>query len=149
MRVVHLADQRCLKAAFRVWAFKLKEKKRTDWQHMMRTKMKLIQDRREGKLRKDAWAKWRQSYQSHLSRQHYAERLILRFYRRWEDSLAKLDHMEAVADEHQYVIEERTVERCWDCWRKAMQMKMMEKTMSERVGLRIMGKVIDIWKQHL
>ncbi|TFY63971.1 hypothetical protein EVJ58_g2926 [Rhodofomes roseus] len=144
-----LSNKRCLKAAMEVWKVKLKEKKQADWRNSMRARMKTVRERREAKILKDAWAKWRQSYQSHLSAQHYNERLVSRYLKRWRARLALLDELDAAAEHLEYVRQERQVEKCWDLWRRALGMRRQEKVMAERVDIRIMGHAMDTWRNRL
>lgn len=149
VRVCTLSDKRCLKAAMDVWKTKLKEKKQADWRDAMRARMKTVRERREAKLLKDAWAKWRQSYQSHLSEQHYNERLVTRCLKRWRARLARLDQLDAAAEHLEYVRQERQVERCWDLWRRALDMRKRERVMAGRVDMRVVGQVVDAWRRRL
>lgn len=41
------------------------------------------------------------------------------------------------------------MERCWDLWRKAIEMRKAERAMAERVELRILAGVMDVWKRRL
>lgn len=147
-RVSALANNRGLRAALATWKSRLKEKKQTEWRNDMRRKMTSVREKREAKLRKDAWAKWRQSYRSHLSEQHYAERLVLRLFRRWKTRFLAVDHLEVVGDQFLDAKENRAVERCWTFWRRAVELRNVERTVSESVGLRIMGNTMEVWKQH-
>lgn len=115
----------------------------------MRNKMKSVRERREGKMRKDAWAKWRQSYRSHISGQHYTEHLVLRFFQRWKTRLLDIDHLEAVGEESLNIRGRRDVERTWVYWRRAAELRAAERSIAESVSLRIMGHVIDLWKQRM
>ncbi|KAH7929761.1 hypothetical protein BV22DRAFT_1080370 [Leucogyrophana mollusca] len=147
--VATIADNRCLRTAMAAWKTRLKEKRQIAWRNDMRTKMKITREKREAKLRKDAWAKWRQSYRSHLSEQHYNERLALRFLRRWKMRLTKADHMEAVADEFVRAHEGSAVTKCWKQWKRALAVKDAEKTVVQKVGIRVMADVMDVWKKHV
>jgi protein SFI1 len=147
-RVGSVVDTRRLRAAFSCWKLRLKAKRQTEWRDGMRMKMKIIREKKEAKLRKDAWAKWRQSYRSHLSAQHYAERLVLRFLHRWRERLAKVDHMEAAADEFLYDTVGRRAEKCWDHWKVMMELRNSERVISERIDLRVMGNTLKIWRKH-
>lgn len=148
-RVTILANNRCLRVALGAWRSRTKEKKQLDWRNDMRNKMKSIREKREITLIKDAWAKWRQSYRSHLSGQHYTERLILQFFQRWKRRLSEVDHLEATGDGFLNVKEHKDVERCWSYWRRAVELRNAEKSIAESVGLRIMGDVMDVWKQRV
>jgi protein SFI1 len=114
----------------------------------MRSKMKTVREKREGKLRKDAWAKWRQSYRSHLSGQHYTERLVLRFFQWWKTKLLEMDHLEAAGDAFFSGKDRKAAERCWSYWRRTAELRNAERLIVESIGLRIMGNAMDIWKKH-
>jgi protein SFI1 len=127
----------------------LKTKRQTKWRDEMRAKMKIVRQVKDVKLREDAWAKWRRSYQSHLSGQHYAERLVLRCFQRWRERLCMFDRMEAAADEFLSITVSGNVERCWDHWKTAIEMRNAENTISHRVGLRMVANVLRIWRKRL
>ncbi|KAI0637076.1 hypothetical protein C8Q77DRAFT_1215897 [Trametes polyzona] len=148
LRVAALSDRRCLKRALHVWKLKLKEKKQIQWREDMRARMKAVRERDELRLKKDAWAKWRQSYRSHLSDHHFARKLVIRFFNRWKDKVRSLDGLDAAAEHFVYAKEERAVERCWDTWRRATQLRLAEKSLRERMDLRIMANAMDVWKRH-
>jgi protein SFI1 len=114
----------------------------------MRKKMKTVRENREGKLRKDAWAKWRQSYRSHISGQHYTERLLLRFFQQWKTKLLEVDHLEAAGDEIWNGRDRRATERCWTYWKRAAELRSTERSVLASVGLRMMGNIMDIWKKR-
>ncbi|KAI0374779.1 hypothetical protein BV20DRAFT_1010391 [Pilatotrama ljubarskyi] len=148
LRVAALSDRRYMKRALHVWKLKLKEKKQIHWREDMRARMKAVRERDELRLKKDAWAKWRQSYLSHLSEHHFARKLVTRFFNRWKGRLRKLDELDAAAEHFAYAREEHALERCWDLWRSATQLRLAEKSMRERVDLRIMAGAMDTWKRH-
>ncbi|EMD38501.1 hypothetical protein CERSUDRAFT_153416 [Gelatoporia subvermispora B] len=144
-----LSDARRLKTAFGLWKSKLKEKRQNDWRNAMRARMNLIRERRESKLRKDAWAKWRQSYQSHLSDQHFCRTILFRFLRKWRLRLATLEEMDAAAEHFELLQQDRQLERSWDVWREALDVRKAEKILGERVDLRIITQALDVWKKQL
>ncbi|KAH9951317.1 Sfi1 spindle body protein-domain-containing protein [Amylocystis lapponica] len=148
-RVTALADARRLRLALHVWHGRLREKRQADWRAAMRAKMKTVRDARDVKLRRDAWAKWRQAHRAHLAAQHCAQQLVRRAMRRWRARVAALDGLDAAAEHFVYAKEERAVERCWDMWRRALEMQRAEKVMAERVGLRVMSEVVEVWKKRL
>lgn len=115
----------------------------------MRNRMKIIREGKDRKIKKDAWAKWRQSYRSHLSDQHFSERLVVRFFRRWRRKVGELEQLEAAA-EHFVVNREQTqMERFWDGWRAAVQVKRAERMMVERVSRRMVVQAMSLWKDRL
>lgn len=149
LRVAALSNRRCLKRFFQVWKLKLKEKKQIHWREDMRGRMKIVRERDELRLKKNMWAKWRQSYLSHLSEQRFARKVLVRAFHRWKARLKKLDEMEAAADHFVYVREDQTLDRYWETWRRAAELRRAEMTMRQRVDLRIVANAIDIWRQHL
>lgn len=147
-RITNLSDNRRLRKALHVWKSRLKEKEQNKWRHEMRLKMKIIKEKREAKLRKDAWTKWRQSHRSHFARQHYAERLVLQFYSRWKQRLSGVIEREATADYVFESAERKALERCWVRWRNASDVRNSERIMTERIELRLMGTVLDVWRKN-
>ncbi|GLB35015.1 putative sfi1 spindle body protein [Lyophyllum shimeji] len=148
-RIASLSDNRGLKHAFSTWRARLKQKEQDKWRQQMRQKMKIIRDKREQKIRKDAWAKWRQSYRSHLSGQHYTANLVHRFYYCWKKRLSAIIELEDIADNALQASQGRVAERCWNCWRDATELRNSERIMSERVGLRLMGDAMAAWQRKL
>ncbi|KAI0831195.1 Sfi1 spindle body protein-domain-containing protein [Trametes gibbosa] len=148
LRVAALCDRRCLKRTLHVWKIKFKEKKQVHWREDMRARMKAVRDRDELRLKKDAWAKWRQSYRSHLSEQQFSRKLVVRFFVRWKARAGKLDELDAAAEHFVYAKEERIVERCWDLWRRGAELRLAEKSLRDRVDLRIIAGALDIWQKN-
>ncbi|OBZ75311.1 hypothetical protein A0H81_04427 [Grifola frondosa] len=148
-RVSALSNRRCLKVALNLWEDKLKEKRQAQWRDNMRSRMREVREKRELKLKKDAWAKWRQSYRSHLSEQHYSERLVLRFLKRWQAKVHRLDELDAAAEHFMYAKEEAQIEQCWNMWQHAMDMRRAEKEMKARVALRVMAEAMVVWKKRI
>lgn len=148
-RVQTLSDKKCLKAALTVWQNKHMLKKQAMWRDEMRNKMKLIREKRESKLQKDAWAKWRQLYQSHLSRQHYTERLVLRLFNLWKQKLARIDGLEGKIDGYVKTREKSVVARSWDMWRRAADLKNLEAALAARVSTQIARDALGKWKQQM
>ncbi|KAK0459672.1 uncharacterized protein EV420DRAFT_1537125 [Desarmillaria tabescens] len=129
-----VADKHQMIRAFSRWRRSLVGKQHENWRSSMRSKMKIVRTKREERLRKDAWAKWRQSYRSHLSDQHYNERLSLRCFQRWKGKLYALDGLEDVADEVQHARAEHAFERCWSHWRQMTQLCAAERIIAGQVG---------------
>lgn len=138
-----------MKNAMEAWRAKLREKKQVQWREDMRARMKTVRDHRDLKLKKDAWAKWRQSHRSHLAEQHYSEKLVLRFYTKWRKKLGKLDRLDNAGDQLARSRGSSQVEKCWILWKHAMEMKKAERATTERVGLRILTTAIDMWRKRL
>ncbi|KAI0781045.1 hypothetical protein BD413DRAFT_462348 [Trametes elegans] len=148
LRVAALSDRRCLKRTMTVWRLKFKEKRQIQWREDMRARMKAVRERGELRLKKDAWAKWRQSYRSHLSEQQLSRKLVQRFFTRWKSRLRSVDELDAVADHFLHDRDVGIVERCWDIWRHATELQIAEKAMRARLDLRIMTNAMDVWRQN-
>ncbi|TFK42645.1 Sfi1 spindle body protein-domain-containing protein [Crucibulum laeve] len=148
-RTAGLFNDRHMRRTFNTWKAKLKERKQTEWRNNMRRKMKYIKEKRESSLRKDAWAKWRQQHRSHLAMQYYSERLVLRFYTVWKRRLEELDGLEAIAEDVSRTAENSALEKSWKHWRTCLELRAAERTMAERVNLRIIGNVLDTWRKSI
>ncbi|KAI0316688.1 Sfi1 spindle body protein-domain-containing protein [Amylostereum chailletii] len=148
-QVQTMADQKRLRTALEQWRAALKAKRQAEWRSEMRARMKLVREKREAKLCKDAWAKWRQLYQSRLSRQHYAERLVRRIFSRWKGKLGELDHLDAAADQLMSTQENRALGRTWDVWRRAFALRGLESQIASKVTGRMMRQVIDAWNRRM
>lgn len=145
---VTLANTRCLRAALTLWEAKLKQKRQIAWRNDMRAKMKTVREKRDLKIQKDAWAKWRQSFRSHLSELQYNERIILRFFLRWKSSLSKLDRLETAADQFYRRSRCSAVVQTWKRWKRALAVSDAEKAVSAKISLRINRDVMQVWKKH-
>ncbi|KZT11400.1 uncharacterized protein LAESUDRAFT_734266 [Laetiporus sulphureus 93-53] len=148
-RVASISDKRRMQTALELWKVKLKEKQQADWRNAMRTKMRMVRERREASLLKEAWTKWRKAHQLQVAEQYHSRRLAVRFFSIWKTQLAQLDELDAAAEHLLYDRQERSQERYFDLWRREMVLRRTEREMTERVNLRIMGQALDVWKQHL
>jgi protein SFI1 len=110
--------------------------------------MKTVREKREGKLRKDTWVTWRQSFKSHLSGQRYNARLVFRLFQWWKTKLVEFDGMEAVGDHFLNGKDYATAERFWNSWRRASELRNAEKSVVDSVNLRIMVDAMKVWKKH-
>ncbi|KAI0748015.1 hypothetical protein C8Q80DRAFT_1104403 [Daedaleopsis nitida] len=147
-RVAALSDRRCLKRSFQIWKLRLKEKKQGQWREGMRARMKLVRERDERRLKKEMWAKWRQSYLTRLSEQQFSRKVVGRFFKRWKIKVKSLDQLEAAADHFIYNREADMVDRYWESWRRAAKLRRAERIIRARVELRIMVNAIDVWRQN-
>ncbi|KAI9571309.1 Sfi1 spindle body protein-domain-containing protein [Boletus coccyginus] len=145
---VTLANSRCLRAVLTLWKVKLKEKRQIAWRNDMRTKMKTTRERRDLKVQKDAWAKWRQSFCSHLSELQHNERVILRFFLRWKSNLSKLDSLETAADQFYRRTACSAVVQTWKRWKRALAVGDAEKAVATKIGLRVRREVMQRWKKY-
>ncbi|CAL1704876.1 unnamed protein product [Somion occarium] len=148
-RVSQLSNDRRLKLALNVWKVKFRERKQAQWRDDMRNRMKLVREKREFTLLKDAWAKWRQSHRSHLAELHHNERLVGRFLHKWRGKLEDLEQLNAACDMFLVSQEDALVEGCWDMWRRTAEMRKAERIIADRAALRMMTKVFDVWKSHM
>lgn len=148
-RVANLENSQHVRTAFTVWREKTKDREQTRWRASMRSKMKLIRDKRDLKLTKDALAKWKQSHRAHSADQHYARSLILRHYDRWRIRLAHLDQLDDAADRLSRVIEGGVLEKYWHVWKRASQLQLAHKIVTENIGLRVKTDVMDVWRKQM
>ncbi len=144
-----MADKHQMKKAFFRWRRSLVGKQNENWRNSMRSKMKIVRTKREQRVRKDAWAKWRQSYRSHLSDQHYKKRLSLRIFKRWKVKLSAVDGLEDVADEVQHARAEHAVERYWTRWRQMTHLRAAESVIAQQVGQRVKRQVMKTWRKQM
>ena len=145
---VALTNARCLRAALTLWKAKLKEKRQVAWRHDMRARMKTIRGTRDLKIQKDAWAKWRQSFRSHLSELQYSERIVLRFFLRWKSSLSKLDYLDTAAEQFYHRTACSAVVQTWKRWKRAFAISDAEKVVTAKIGLRVRRGVMQKWKKY-
>lgn len=59
-----------------------------------------------------------------------------------------MHQLEEAGNEFLMVTEGKAGERCWGHWRRAVEIRSSERIILERVGLRVMGEVMDIWNRH-
>lgn len=140
---------RRLKWTMDVWRMKLHAKRQIQWRESMRSRMKVVRLSREKKLKNDAWAKWRQLYQSRLSTQHYSKHLLARCFSRWKGRLAEVDEVEDAGENLAQVFDSRRASKFWHIWRKASALRTTESLLAERVNLRIMNDAMTVWKRRM
>jgi protein SFI1 len=137
------------KAAFAHWQVHLQERRKAAWRADMRVRMQTVRSLRDGALRRDAWARWRQLYQSRLMQQRFAVRLIERYFERWKDKVREIDATKERADQLVVVREGRMVVRCWDSWVRAAELRSAERDVAQRVGARVVGEFMAFWRQRM
>ncbi|KAH9001065.1 hypothetical protein EDB92DRAFT_1811986 [Lactarius akahatsu] len=112
------------------------ERQKAAWRADMRTRMQTVRSLRDAALRRDAWAHWRRLYQSRLLQQ------------RVEGKLRETEVLKGRADEFAATKEGKVVDRCWDSWRRAAELKSAERVIAERVGARIVRDSMVSWRQR-
>ncbi len=137
------------KAAFVRWQVHLQERRKAAWRADMRVRMQTVRSLRDGALRRDAWARWRQLYQSRLMQQRFAVRLIGRCFERWKDKVREMNAMKERADHLVVAREGRIVVRCWDSWVRAAELRIAERDVTERVGARVAGEFMTSWRRRM
>ncbi|KAF8559809.1 hypothetical protein OG21DRAFT_496214 [Imleria badia] len=145
---VTLANAHCLRAALTLWKAKLKDKRQIAWRNDMRAKMKTVREKRDLKIQKDAWAKWRQSFRSHLSELQYNERIVLCFFLRWKSSLSKLHCLEGAAEQFYRRTTCSAVVQSWKRWKRALAISDAEKAVTAKISLRVNREVMQMWKRY-
>ncbi|KAF9653101.1 hypothetical protein BDM02DRAFT_3159997 [Thelephora ganbajun] len=146
-QIYAMFGSRRLKWAMDMWGMKLHAKRQIQWRDSMRSRMKAIRLNREKKLKNDAWAKWRQLYQSRLSAQHHSKHLLTRLFSRWRRRLAGVDAVEDTGETLAQVFDSRRVSKFWHRWRRASALRIAESLLAERVNLRVMNDAIAMWKK--
>ena len=142
------ASAYCQKATFVHWHAHLQERQKAAWRADMRTRMHTVRSLRDAALRRDAWAHWRRLYQSRLLQQRIEVRLVERSLVRWRSKLRETETLKGRADEFVAMMEGRVVDRCWDSWRRAAELKGAERIIAERVGARIVRESVVLWRQR-
>ena len=118
------------------------------WRADMRVRMQTVRSLREAALRRDAWARWRQLYQSRLTQQRIAVRLVKRCFERWKDELREMDGMKERADQMFVASEGKVVVRCWDSWVRIVELRSAEREVSKRLGTRLVRQCMAFWRQR-
>jgi protein SFI1 len=139
----------CQKATFVRWHVHLHERQKAAWRADMRTRMQTVRSLRDAALRRDAWAHWRRLYQSRLLQQRVEVRLVERCLVRWKGKLRETEALKGRADEFAAMKEGNVVDRCWDSWRRAAELKSAERIIAERVGARIVRESVVFWRQRM
>lgn len=137
------------KGAFVRWQVHLQERRKAAWRADMRVRMQTVRSLRDGALRRDAWARWRQLYQSRLMQQGFAVRLVERYFERWKYKVQETDAIKEKADQLVVAREGRMVIRCWDSWVRAAELKSAERDVAERVGARVVGEFMVFWLRRM
>jgi protein SFI1 len=148
-KMTAMFTSRRLKWAVDMWRMKLHAKRQIQWRDSMRTRLKVVRLNRERKLKDDAWAKWRQLYQSRLSAQNYSRHLLSRFFLSWRKRLARVDVVEDAGETLVHVFDSRRVSRFWHIWKRASALRTTESLLAERVNLRVMSDAVTMWKRRM
>ena len=148
-QVYAMFQSRRLKWTMDMWRTRLHAKRQIQWRDSMRSRMKVVRLNREKKLKNDAWAKWRQLYQSRLSAQHHSKHLLARFFSRWKRRLSGVDAIEDAGETLAQVFDNRRASKFWQIWRKASALRAAEGLLAERVNLRVMSDAMEVWKKRM
>jgi Sfi1 spindle body protein len=136
------------KAALVRWHVRLQERRKAAWRADMRTRMQTVRSLRDAAMRRDAWARWRQLYQSRLLQQRFSMSLVERCFERWKGKLREIISMKRRADEFVVMREGEAAGRCWDFWRRGAELRSAERAIAERVGARVVGETMAFWRQR-
>jgi protein SFI1 len=79
----------------------------------------------------------------------FAVRLVERCFERWKDEVRGMDTMKERADQLVVAREGRAVVRCWDSWVMAAELKSAERDLAERVGTRVVGEFMVLWRRRM
>ena len=137
------------KAVLIRWHAHLQERRKAAWRADMRVRMQMVRSLRDGALRRDAWARWRQLYQSRLMQQRFAMRFVERCFERWKDKVRAMVTMKERADQLVVLREGRVVVRSWDSWVLAAERRSAERDVAERIGARVVGEFMVLWRRRM
>lgn len=115
----------------------------------MRARMKIVRDKHDHKLLKDAWAQWKRAFHLRYTDQYFAQKLVLRFFKKWRLKLSQLDGLENRGDHLVVVREQRQAVVCWELWKGAVGLRRAESALAESVNLRILSASFETWKQRM
>ena len=137
------------KAVFVRWKVYLQERRKAAWRADMRVRMQTVRSLRDAAVRRDAWARWRQLYQSRLMQQRFAVLLVERCFERWKDKIREMGALKERADQFVVAREGSIVVRCWDKWVRSAELRSAERDVAERVGARVVGEFMAFWQQRM
>ncbi|KAI0273395.1 hypothetical protein BC834DRAFT_921486 [Gloeopeniophorella convolvens] len=130
------------------WHARLHGRRQAAWRADMRARMHTLRARRDAALRKDAWARWRQLYQSRLVQQRGAARALGRCFAAWRARLAEVRALGAHAEERARERDGVAVVQCWDAWRRAAELRGLERALAEKVHGRVLREAVEVWRQR-
>ncbi|KAH8106712.1 Sfi1 spindle body protein-domain-containing protein [Cristinia sonorae] len=148
-RIATLSNNRRLRLAIQTWKGKLREKRQSQWRNDMRSKMKLVRNNHERKLVRDAWTTWRLGFQAHSADEHLSQKLLLRFFNKWRARLGSLDALDTAGDRFIAVRDSMALDRSWQVWRHSFHILQSERTMTDRVGMRLLSEAMVVWKNRM
>ncbi|TDL27501.1 hypothetical protein BD410DRAFT_714677 [Rickenella mellea] len=148
-QVARLAESRTLKGSWGIWKKKQQERKLIAWRNEMRVKMNLLKDKKGVKIKKDAWVKWRQLFQSRLSSQRYLHKLCIKIFTKWRYRKYVIDRMEALGDDTIETNELRIMTRYWEQWKVILMWKERERHVSSLVASRLRKEAMLVWKARI
>ncbi|KDR81550.1 hypothetical protein GALMADRAFT_113988 [Galerina marginata CBS 339.88] len=148
-KLVNQFHKHAVKSFFKTWQAKLKQRQQTAWRNDMRQKMKLIKTKSEIRMKKHAWAKWRQHQLSRAADKHYELRLLVLHHSRWKEKLVHLDSLDMAADHFAEEGHLRILSRSWGRWKETSSLRHDENVMALRVDTRVMANIFDLWRKRL
>ncbi|KIY50867.1 hypothetical protein FISHEDRAFT_22101, partial [Fistulina hepatica ATCC 64428] len=148
-RVAQVSNARCLERALIMWRERLVARQQAAWRASMREKMKIVRDTRINRIRKEAWAKWRQTWCVCLAKHQHDARVISRVFLRWRTRTLGLEGFEMTADEALMRVDQNRTRRCWEVWRSATYLRTVEHSVATSVDLRIMSTAMSKWEARM
>jgi protein SFI1 len=141
-----IADTFRLRRSFSKWRSALKIRQQAAWKNDMRSRMKLVRDRRDTAAKLQAWTIWKRALKLHSVEVECVNMLEGRFLKKWRASLQRIDGMTSAADQYRGKCIMRTTDYCWDRWISATRLHAFESTIRQKLNLRIMGVALSNWK---
>jgi len=137
-----------LKRFFDLWTDKLKRRRQERWRQDMRMRMKIVRDKREARMERDAWAKWRHLFHLYLAAHNRDRRLTRVFFVRWRQRLEHIDRLDILADETAQRGLKRLVMQKWAWWKHVLELSLSEKVFVERNSRKTMENVMAMWRKQ-
>lgn len=137
-----------LKRFFDLWIDQLNRRRQEKWRQDMRMRMKVVRDKREARIRRDAWANLRRRYQLRLAAQKREQRLIRVSLNRWRRRLDHIDRLDMLADETAQRGLKRLVLQNWARWKHVLGLSFSEKLFVERNDRKTMKSAMAMWRKQ-
>jgi protein SFI1 len=142
---VTILGRKRLKRFLDLWINKLNRRRQEKWRQGMRMRMKVVRDKREARIQRDAWANWRRLYHLFLAAQMREQRLLRVFFSRWRQRLEHIDRLDMLADETAQRGSKRLVMQNWSRWKRILGLSLSEKLFVERRVRKTMKSLMAMW----
>ncbi|KAH8117554.1 Sfi1 spindle body protein-domain-containing protein [Phellopilus nigrolimitatus] len=142
-------DIHLIKISMTVWLNRLKTRRVTQWKDDMRKRMSYIRKKRDDRIRREAWTRWKHLHQGELADSHYDRRLTSKMFAVWQSQLTRMDHLEAVAIDFMQLSEQNRAANLWDFWKRQTNLYESGKIIRDRVDARLLVSSLGTWKHRM